>query len=212
MRLLVSLKRRTRCGVCQCFRGADSTLSTRAGNCKYHNDIFPIIMPHGLTSAKHVSGAMDSALQYVGVAASEIEDLCSSIKRTIEILDGWHSRACQPDQPTDCDSCNTAPTAALQLRLPEFLQKSLQSIDIGFDCQVRLKTQDANGDRLAHELSKDLALLRHVVNFVQDIARSVASDGQAYSPGGSLELFPDCDTENDQAFWQSHQDQVCVAI
>ena len=168
-------------------------------------------MPHGLTSAKHVFGAMDSALQYVGVDASAIVDLCCSIKRTIEILDGWHTRACQPEQPTDCDSFNTPSIAALQLRLPEFLRKSLQSIDIDLDCQVRLRTQDANRDRLANELSQDLALLRHANNFLQDIARSVTSDGQAYSPGGSLELFPDCDTENDQAFWQSHQDQVCVA-
>ena len=168
-------------------------------------------MPHGLTPAKHVSGAMDSALRYVGSDANGIIELCSSLKKAIEVLDGWYTKACQSEQPFDSDSLSPPSTAALQQRLPQFLQKSLQSIDIGSHGQLRLRTQDGNRDRLANELSQDLALLRHAVDFVQDIARCVTSDGETYSPGDSLELFPVCDTENDQAFWQSHQDQVCVA-
>ena len=165
-------------------------------------------MPHGLTPAKHVSGAMDSALQYVGVGASGIVELCNSIENLIEILDSWYTKACQSEEPFDSDSLSPPSTAALQHWLPVFLHRSLQLIEIGSHGQLHLRAQDNNRDRLAKELSQDLALLRHAVNFVQDIARCVTSNGEAYSPGGSLELFPVCDTETDKAFWQSHQDQV----
>ena len=166
-------------------------------------------MPHDLTSAKHVSGAMDSALQYIGVDASEVVKLCNTLERTIDVVEGWYTRACQTEQPIDSDSFSRAPTQALPQRLPDFLQRSLQLIETDLNGQLCLKSHDGNRDRLANELSQDLALLRHAADFVQDIARNGTSDGEEYFPSGSLELFPVCETESDQAFWQSHQDQVC---
>ncbi len=167
-------------------------------------------MPHELTSAKHASGAMESALQYIGVGTNDVVELCNSLRRTIDIVDGWYTRACQPAQPIDSDSFSLAQIQAPEQRLPEFLQRSLQLIETDSSGQLRLKSHDKNRDRLANELSQDLALLRHAADFVQDIARRVTSDGEAYFPGDSLELFPVCETEIDQAFWQSHQDQVCA--
>ena len=166
-------------------------------------------MPHDLTSAKHVSSAMDSAMRYIGVDANEVVELCDTLRRTIDVVEGWYSGACQTDQPIDSDSFSQAQTQALRQRLPEFLQSSLQLTETDSSGQLRLKLHDANRDRLANELSQDLALLRHAADFVQDIARSITSDGEGYFPSGSLELFPVCETESDQAFWQSHQDQVC---
>ncbi len=168
-------------------------------------------MPNGVTPAKHVSSAMESALQYLGVRADEIEELCSSLRQIIEIAEGWYARACQPDQPIDSDSFSLPAARIPQQPLPKSLQRNLKVISADETGQLRVEALHQNRDRLANELSKDLALLRHATDFVEDVARCTTSNEAESSPGDLLELFPACGTENDQAFWQSHQDQVCHA-
>ena len=168
-------------------------------------------MPNGVTPAKHVSSAMESALQYLGVRADEIEELCSSLRQIIEIAEGWYARACQPDQLIDSDSFSLPAARIPQQPLPKNLRRNLKVISADENGQLRVEALHQNRDRLANELSKDLALLRHATDFVEDIARCTTSNEAESSPGDLLELFPACGTENDQAFWQSHQDQVCHA-
>ena len=149
-------------------------------------------MPNGLTG-EHVPGNMDSALRYIGVSRDSVGELSASLRQLIKLSERVHTSA----------ESFIGPASELQLHeLPKFFAKHLESISIHATGVLRIENVQ----------EKDLALLRHAADFVEDIARCAASGQTVCSPGAPLELFPVCETENDQAFWQSHQDQVIACF
>ncbi|BDA51454.1 probable phthiocerol synthesis polyketide synthase type I PpsA at C-terminar half [Coccomyxa sp. Obi] len=60
-------------------------------------------------------------------------------------------------------------------------------------------------------LQDDLALLRHVTDFMSDIAKWGQSGEESVILDQTFSLYPACDIEHEQAFWKSHQEQVIDA-
>lgn len=151
---------------------------------------------------------MEAALQNIGINNDDLKDLCECLRQLIEISEGLYSKVSDADHPFDSDSFSRPAHPALQAKLPEFLQRELRADFIDFDAELRVEALHGSRDHLASELSKDLALLRHATDFVEDIARCITSDEVLDFATSPLQLFPACESENDQAFWQSHLDQV----
>ena len=152
---------------------------------------------------------MKSALQYIGVNKSNIGELCVFLRGLIAVSESLYTKACKSDHRSNNDAFSAPASQLGKLELPVFLQRSLRVLSIHASGELRAERPHGSRDRLANELSKDLALLRHATDFIEDLARCTASSEAQHAPASLFELFPACEREDDQLFWRGHQDQVC---
>ena len=152
---------------------------------------------------------MESALQYIGVSESNIGELCVLLRGLIAVSESLYTKACKSDHRSNNDAFSEPASQLGELELPEFLRRSLRVLSIHANGDVCAERPHGSCDRLANELSKDLALLRHATDFIEDLARCTASNEAQHASASLFELFPACEREDDQLFWRGHQDQVC---
>ena len=155
---------------------------------------------------------MKSALQYIGVDRNNIRELCAFLRELITVSESLYTKACKSDHRSNNDAFSAPAPQLGRLELPEFLKRSLRVLSIHAGGELRAERPHGSRDRLANELSKDLALLRHATDFIEDLAQCTASNEAQHASPSLFELFPACEREDDQLFWRSHQDQVCQAL
>ena len=152
---------------------------------------------------------MESALQYIGVSESNIGELCVLLRGLIAVSESLYTKACKSDHRSSNDAFSAPASQLRGLELPEFLKRSLRVLSIHASGELHAERPHGSRDRLANELSKDLALLRHATDFIEDLARCTASNEAQHASASLFELFPACEREDDRLFWRGHQDQVC---
>lgn len=92
--------------------------------------------------------------------------------------------------------------------LPSFLAASLRCSRVSGHT-VSYTPHAAGAHRTLELLERDAALVRHVGDFIVDIARW-AANGDGWRPAcHDVALYPACESEQEQAFWQGNQEQAC---
>ena len=91
--------------------------------------------------------------------------------------------------------------------LPDFLAASLRCTRVS-NLYVTCPPHADGVQRTLQLLERDAALVRHVGDFIAEIARWVAN-GDGWRPSDQdVALYPACEGEQEQAFWQGNQEQA----
>lgn len=92
--------------------------------------------------------------------------------------------------------------------LPNILRNSFKALEVTSNGVLSIQSVEKVRRRVQEQLEQDLALLRHVSDFIIDVSQW-AINGDDWRPNEpDLSLYPACDIQHEQAFWKGHQDQV----
>ncbi len=155
---------------------------------------------------EEVAGTLQEVLQYMGTSQDDLGHLSRSLVELVSSADALLQTVRR--QPEDAGECTASAPAYFHNRLPNFISSNLKALQIAKDGHVSCNKAEQEGGRLEQLLQEDLALLRHVTDFVGDIAKWSGTEDQCVPFDEHFSLYPACDIEHEQAFWKSHQEQV----
>lgn len=152
------------------------------------------------------AGVLQAVLHYFDVPIEDARDFLNSLNELVLAAVDLLQQVRR--QPGRGDGFSASAPAYFSDRLPNFFQENFRSLIIleyGKLSCVRLQQHSRT---LEQVLQDDLALLRHVTDFMSDIAKWGQHGDDLVIPDQPFSLYPACDIEHEQAFWKSHQEQV----
>ena len=155
---------------------------------------------------KEVAGTLQGVLQYMEVSQDQLREFSEALLQLVASADSLLQAVCR--QTDGSAKCTTSAPAFFHSKLPNFIRSNLKALQILENASLTCVRAGHDSRRLEQLLHEDLALLRHVTDFVSDIA-NWSGHGDGLTPiDESFSLYPACDIEHEQAFWKSHQEQV----
>ena len=150
---------------------------------------------------------LQQVLQYLQVPRDAVPAFRAALPQLADCLEALHSKLAASGVPAGTRICREPAPAFFQRGLPSFLHGSLRSIRLS-DKYAECVPDETGIASTLHQLERGAALVRHIEDFISDIA-TWAIAGDAWRPSNeSFALYPACDLEQKQAFWQGHQEQV----
>jgi hypothetical protein len=147
---------------------------------------------------------LQDVLQYLQLPRDAVPALHAALPGLAECIDALYPRLSPFGAPI---ATRIRVPAFFQRGLPEFLRTSLRGVSVS-DGNLDCVLDQAGQAPTLQQLERGAALVRHVDDFLGDIAQW-ADQGDAWRPNDAqFVLYPACDVEQKQAFWQGHQDQV----
>lgn len=155
---------------------------------------------------EEAAGVLEAVLQYFDVPIEDATAFTSSLNELVVAADELLLQVRR--QPGRGDGFSVSAPAYFSDRLPNFFQDNFKALRIHEIGRLSCTSLQQHSRPLEQELQDDLALLRHVTDFISDIAKWDQHGVQYVIQDQKFSLYPACDVEHEQAFWKSHQEQV----
>jgi hypothetical protein len=159
-----------------------------------------------------IPDVLHEVLSYLGVPREGIPSYSNSLNELIYCVHELLEKITNGQEPFSSATCTVPAPQLFSEHFPNFLQGALLALRRPYYGVLSVSSSEQNQGRLLQQLEQDVALLRHVSDFVQDVAQWTM-DGEAWeSRNHELSLYPACDVQHEQAFWKAHQEQVILQI
>ena len=155
---------------------------------------------------EEAAGVLQAVLQYFDVPIEDSAVFLSSLNEVV--VAAVESLQQVRGQPGRDDGFSVPAPAYFIDGLPNFFRENLKAFQVLEHGQFSHTRSQQHSGTLEQMLQDDLALLRHVTDFMSDIVKWGQHADSCNISDQPFSLYPACDVEHEQAFWKSHQEQV----